>query len=321
MWYLALTAAALIAVNGCENPFSPKGPFQDRLVVYSILSPGSTIQYVRVFTTYNPPGFNPLESTSSNQIANASVSISSGGSVIAFRDTVLPRTELGRYQDSIRAYVAFPVNLVRGAVYTLTVSAPSYDTVTATMTIPDQGFLDIANKPAVTDPVKVPEDITINAIPKEEEQGHVVRLFLEYEIAANPGVFLTEEVPALITNYKDCTTFDATYPEIRRKQAGNIRETWTFPQQNYQRAILKVLKEHEPQVVNFHRVFATMTQADQNLYSYLSLVNGFNDQFSIRVDRPNFTNIRGGFGLFGSFTIDSTSVSVPAFFQGLSCPQ
>jgi len=320
---LAIIITAGLIIAGCESDFNPKGEFRDRVVVYAVLSPESTVQYARVFTTYDPPGFNPLESTSSNQIANATITITSGASQFMFRETTFARTDLSRYQDSIHAYVASPVNVVRGNTYTLNVSAAPYGSVSATMTVPEPGVIDIDNSsiPSLTNPGAFHSDISIFASPSEDGQGHVIQMFLEYEIATNPGVYLREEVPAGISNYKDCVTFDAAYPQIRRRQTGSGRELWSISHLNYRRTILKILKEHEGQVVNFTRVVVIMKQADQNLYSYLSLVNGFRDELTIRVDRPNFTNIQGGLGLFGSFASDSVSVNVGPVFNGLSCTQ
>ena len=324
MRILVYGAILLLVVLGCESDFNPKGPFYDRMVVYSVLSPGSTTQFARVFTTYNPPGFNPLESTASNQVANATVSIASGASLFMFHETTFVRTDLSRYQDSVRAFVASPVNLVRGNTYALTVVSPSYGTVTASMTIPGADgsiAVDPSSLPALTQPGLISNDIFVFATPSESGQGHLIQVYLEYEIAAVPGVYMREEIPVKITNYRDCLTFDAVYPEIRRRQSGSADELWTFPHLNYQRIILKILKQHEGQIVNFRRVIFNLTQADQNLYSYLSLVNGFRDEFSIRVDRPNYTNVQGGLGLFGSFAADSIAINVGPMFSGLTCPQ
>ena len=146
-------------------------------------------------------------------------------------------------------------------------------------------------------------------------------MFLEYEVPTlDPGVLRKEEVPLLTTNYQDCLTYDAVYPQIRRRQQASGREAWVFPYVSYQRAILKILKSHEGQTVEFKRVIVAIIQADRHLYSYFSLVGGFRDEFSIRVDEPNYTNIDGGLGFFGSFTADSVSVTLPLDFPKITCP-
>jgi hypothetical protein len=50
---------------------------------------------------------------------------------------------------------------------------------------------------------------------------------------------------------------------------------------------------------------------DDNLYNYLSTVNGFNDPISVRLDIPNYTNIQNGHGIFGAIIKDSLTQNIP----------
>ena len=51
---------------------------------------------------------------------------------------------------------------------------------------------------------------------------------------------------------------------------------------------------------------------DDNLYNYYLLVQGFNDPYSVRLDRPFFSNVTDGYGIFGSITADSNQVVIPS---------
>ncbi|MEP0821874.1 MAG: DUF4249 family protein [Ignavibacterium sp.] len=318
-----LLALSLILSAGCEEELNPKGPFLDAVVVFGVLSPGRTDHIVRVATTYDPPAFDPLEHTSSNQIANATVTVEVGGNMTQLRDTTFARSDPGRYQDSIRAYVYSAPTLQRGTPYTLSVAAPGYGTVTATTTPPSTGILeiDLDSRPSITTPDVSREDLIIYAQPANDAEGHMVRIFLEYEVVSqNPGVILREEVPMVITDYQDCLTYQASYPQIRRRQNIAGRELWIFPFQNYARTILKILKQYEGEMVSFPRVAVVLVQADEHLYKYYSLVGGFRDEFSIRVDEPNYTNIQSGLGVFGSASADTIFVGLPVTYPKITCP-
>jgi hypothetical protein len=54
-----------------------------------------------------------------------------------------------------------------------------------------------------------------------------------------------------------------------------------------------------------------LTQVEANLYNYYSLANGFLDPYSVREDQPDFSNIVGGFGVFGAIVEDSVVVDIP----------
>ena len=314
---------ALVLLGACEVEFDPKGTFLDRVVVFGVISPQRNIHIIRLSTTYDPPEFNPLEQTSSNQISSAVVSISVDNIETVLQDSTYPRNDTSRYQDSIRAFVYAPGSIQRGKTYTLTATTPAYGTVTATTIPPAIGIVEVEQNSGtvLTTPDVNRRDAIFYAIPANNAEGHVVKVFLEYEVPTlNPGIHVKEEVPATTTNYVDCLTYDAVYPQIRRRQQVAGRELWILPYVSYQRTILKILKAHDGHMVNFKRVIVTLVQADKHLYGYFSLVGGFRDEFSIRVDEPNYTNIQGGLGFFGSFTADSLSITLPITFPKIACP-
>ena len=311
-------------LGGCDSNFDPKGPFLDRMVVYGVLTPTNQTHFVRLFSTYNPPDLNPLDITSSNQTTNAVVSLAFDTTTLALRDTVVPRDEVNRYTDSIQAFVASPLSILRGRTYSLTVNSPVYGTLAASTRIPGTGTIDIDidSRFSLTTPDMGRADISIFTTPSATTEGHAIRVFVEYELpVANPGVIVTEEVPLDITNYRDCTHFDAEYPRVRRRELVGGRELWRFRLENYRRTLVRILKTHEGSVIDFKRVYVEIVQTDEHLYKYFSVVNGFQDQFSIRVDQPNYTNIEGGLGVFGSFTSDTSVISqtLPPTFPNLTC--
>lgn len=318
-----IVALFVVLALACEVPFDPKGDFIDRVVVFGILSPQKSVHVVRLTRTYDPPQFDPLAFTNSNQISNAAVTITVDAVATALRDSVFQRNDTSRFQDSIRAYVYTPGTLDRGKTYSLSAVIPGYGTVSASTTPPSTGIIEIESdsRPTLTNPDVNRTDVIFFAIPANNAEAHAIRVFLEYEVPTlNPGVLVKEEVPVHTTNYQDCVTYDEVFPQVRRRQQVAGREIWSLPYVSYQRAILKILKSNEGHMVNFKRAIVTMIQADKHLYSYFSLVGGFRDEFSIRVDEPNYTNIAGGLGFFGSFTADSLSVTLPVGFPKISCP-
>lgn len=314
----------LFLAGGCETDFDPRGAFLDRLVVYAVLTPINQEHYVRLSSTYDPPGFNPLDFVQNIQVSTATVSIAVDTTVIALRDTVVSRDDLGRYTDSISAFVASPLTIQRGKNYILTVNSPTYGVLIGSTLVPKAGQIEIDNDSrfSLTSPAAATRDILISAIPYASAEGHMVRVFIEYELpVANPGVIVTAEVPLEITDYRDCTTYSAAYPRARRRELNSSREIWRFALENYRRILIRILKENEGMIIAFKRIYVELVQTDEHLYKYYSVVNGFQDQFSIRVDQPNYTNIQRGLGVFGSFTSDTTIVSstLAPNFPDLTC--
>ena len=59
-------------------------------------------------------------------------------------------------------------------------------------------------------------------------------------------------------------------------------------------------------------VWFVLTQVEQNLYTYYSIANAFQDAHSIRLDMPDWTNVQGGYGVFGGMVEDSLYVDFNA---------
>jgi hypothetical protein len=52
-----------------------------------------------------------------------------------------------------------------------------------------------------------------------------------------------------------------------------------------------------------------LTQVDANLYTYYHIVNGFQDEITIRTDQPDISSIQGGVGMFGAMAVDTARIS------------
>lgn len=64
----------------------------------------------------------------------------------------------------------------------------------------------------------------------------------------------------------------------------------------------------------FVRRTVPVTQIGEPFFDFHSITGGFNDEFSIRTDQPDYTNISGGFGLFAAFVLENFHRRYPADF-------
>lgn len=73
---------------------------------------------------------------------------------------------------------------------------------------------------------------------------------------------------------------------------------------------LQKISEGDPNKENY-KIFPAkifLLLYDKNLSSYYASTNGFLDDFSIRIDEIDFSNIEGGLGLFGSYIIQKYDI-------------
>ncbi|MCI0564431.1 MAG: DUF4249 domain-containing protein [Nitrososphaera sp.] len=308
---IVIFAVSFVSMS-CTEAFNPKGPFQDRLVVFAILTTVKDTQFVRLYRTYDPPGFNPLEHTTDNTVDSAQVSISTNSTVYQFQDTTIVREDKSRYTNDIRAYVAYPFPVVRGQSYTLDIQTKIGETVNANLTVPLPATVTISNSAALQNPRPF-RDIffTVNSRLYDRTRGFQVRVFLEYDILEN-GIYVRrrEEIPTAVSNFIDCHTFLPAYHSLERRKSIQPERT-TFDVFAYMAALAKIWHSNISFDVRMRQVVVELTEFDPALYSYANIMKGFRDEFSIRTDEPDYSNIPGGHGIFGVMTKQSLVVPLP----------
>jgi hypothetical protein len=297
-------------INGCDNSFDPRGPYQKSLVVYSILSNRSDTQFVRIYTTYNPSGFDPAENTSDTYVRNAIVTLTDDSTTYRLRDTVITRVDKSRYTDDPSGYVAYPCLLRPGKSYRLTATS-AQGNVLAAVDVPGTGLLIPSNPFVLLAPDKYTTEyigVTIQISPFT--RGYVVRLYIEYEVkVGSEWVRRREEIPSVaVTGSGSEVQYE--YPRLTRRTTDINQPNVNiyFPISIYNAVFKRIVSQYGTDGFRLKSATYLLTQVEANLYKYFNLANGFQDQYSIRTDQPDFSNIQGGLGVFGAMTEDSVRV-------------
>jgi hypothetical protein len=304
---------SLFACVGCKQVFEPKGPFEEKMVLYCILSNTSDAAIVRLYTNYDVPGFDPLLHTDDVPVSDARVTLSLAATQYALHDTVLERIDKSRYADDIHAYVYRPFPLELGKSYALMVTSPTYGTVSASVSVPDTGTISLENAYVLEDPGLFEyEHMTVHAFLSHLARGYLLRALIVYQIdSAGMTIFAQEEVPSGFLRYVDGEYKDPVYRQLARRtssESGGQSETlfYTLPMFSYARAALQA--NYRGLDVKSKTAVFVLTQVESQLYSYYNIVNGFGDPYTIRVDQPDYTDIQSGLGVFGSFVEQRLSI-------------
>lgn len=301
---------------GCEGPFTPKGDYRDRMAVYGVLTNRTDSQYVRVYTSYDPVGFNPLANTKETSVRGAEVRVSESMRQYRFVETIVQRSDKSRYKDDIVSYVAYPFSIEPGKTYNLAVSSAQYGTVSSTVTVPKRGRVQFYNPYVLKGGGEKDEQVVVYGWIRELTYGVLIRLYLVYEaLEAGRWVTHVEEVPASVKQRTGGIT-EELYPNLRRRESREkivdkeANEMFVFTRTAYFRQIDAINARYPVGSVRLKYGLGILTQVDQNFYTYWKLVRAFEDEFSIRTDFPDFSNVSGGLGLFGSMVEDSAWVDL-----------
>lgn len=288
----------LLIAAGCNEPFSPKGPFQQRLVAYSVLSPTSNVQYVRLYLNYNPPGYDPYAVTTEPSDTNAQVTISDGGRSFPFHDTLLAPT--------LRAFVNSSFRPQPGIQYTLT-AISQYGSIDATSTVPASGTISIPDQSVLLYPTSFTnQNIDVHVGLATQTRGFLVQFIIVFTLESDSTFTGQAQIPL---SYGQDSTGASTpeYPQLQRMVDQN--PIFSFTVSNYLNTLAALTSQYNARIIVKQAHFY-LVQVDENAYDYYNVVNGFRDPYSIRTDQPDFSNIQNGLGVFGSFNIDSLVIQL-----------
>jgi len=305
-------AAGCLFLTACDEPFEPKGPFEERLVVYGLLSTLTDTQYVRVYTTYNPDGFDPFTNVNDKQVGGATISLVSAQGTLLYRDTAITRADQSRYTSDISPYILTPYRPTPGATYRLDVQLPSGKTASGTVSVPDRGSVSVSTVHIVEAPGSYTEDVRLEARISAKTRGLLVRMYIEFEVSQGAVTELKRvEVPSRVRGFGESEIVEATYPTLQRRvstSSGNLEriEFITFQREAYLTLLADFATAYSGWNIKRKRAYFVLWQAEPNLYNYYNIVNGFRDEISIRTDEPDFTAMDGALGIFGAMTVDTT---------------
>jgi len=306
-------------LTSCNQPFDPRGPLNRKLVVYSILSTDRVEQFVRVEHSYMPTDFDPMASTSDKSVLDAVVLLKRGNLTYRLRDTTFNRPDTSRYTFPLHSYVLNPFILDYGSSYEITVQAPEYNLVTATLAIPGRPsmILDINSTVILDKPGNSDSSATI-VVPitlGTNTKAFIARLYVDYEVLKD-GAWTDErlEIPLsyLYTGGEDYNY--PVYPSLTVTPAIG-RASGVYRNKMYLIALSSLAwRKYANNKILFDKIVFRVIQYEPNLYKYYMTVHGYSDPHSTRLDDPSYSSIPGGEGVVGAYTVDSLVHLLPENF-------
>lgn len=277
------------------------------MVVYSILTTFRAVQIVRVDRAYVPSNNDPQSNSAPSIVVDAQVTITDGTNTFACHDTVLPRSDSSRYHTGVQAYVGW-FRAMKGVNYTLSVVSPTAGMVTASTTVLSSPSLTTDDFMAsfVRNPwfSYATHGIKGSLTAAQGTAACAVRFYVHY--SQYDYAVISEnrmEIPILMKRVVTpfAHLFFPTYPSISQNiSSGNV---FNFDSYAYQAAIYNNTRGHIN--VSYERAVFYFYQFDNAAWKYYEITNQFADRSSVRADKPDFSNIAGGLGVFGSMTVDS----------------
>lgn len=287
----------------CEENFNPNGELREIYSVNCILRCDTSYQMLTISKAYQIEGTNPLNYNEDPTIKGAEVKIYYDDKVIVFRDTSILRTDTSRYKYNIYYYYAKNFKPEENKEYFIDVLLPNGRRLTS-----------VTRTPETLEFIKQTSSLLITNEP-------VQQLSYFWKITNNDVVY----VPRLTFYYYKTINgnkikYKKQIPLRYEKRGDNYVEVYPKPDKHpyvfYDMAVVRKafedISKGDPYKGNYSIVSGTYFELlvlDANLSAYYSTSNSAYGEFSVKIDETDFSNIKNGLGIFGSYIHQEIRVS------------
>lgn len=293
IFFLSIAAISFSSFS-CEESFNPKAEFRERYVLNSLIDCNNALQKVYVMRSYDTDG-NPADYGEDLYVRDAEVKVWYDGAVYIFQDS----SEF--VEDSLG-------NMIEDFYYFNESLQPEGNKLIEIEAFLSNGFLlsSQTTTPNVysgfflnSDSILPPEDTTQTQIiirwNSVADIIYVPKLMIEYYKVENSiPVYKEKEIP--LDYYKEGGEDIPLYPSPSNRALYNYYI-------NYIKKALIDLSVGDPNKLNYTitRIVFILEVFDLNMSVYYNSIKNYSDSFTVKVDEPDYSNVAGGYGIFGSY--------------------
>ncbi len=308
--FFLFIATNIFLLISCDDQVDPKTDFKDVYALNCVIRGDTSFQVATITHSYNVEGYDPLTNTNDPFIKGAIIKLTydANGKTYIFRDTSIARPADSRYTTPLSFY------------YIKNFQPKSESTISIEATLPNGKILRANSTTFFISPYviqnnqySIPIAVFGNYLvfnwtnltsTKDEKIYYVPELFIKYaKIQNGSQVEMQKKIPLFYISGADGDV--PLYPSIQANITNARFDTTII------RKSLEEISAGDPNKQNYiiHKAVFRLLIADKNLAVYYAAQKTFLDEFSVRVTQPEFTNINGGLGIFGTLT--STQIDIP----------
>lgn len=279
----------------CEEDFNPYGDYFERFAFTCVLKSDQNYQTATLFRSYRPDGYDPLTYTEDPSVVGADIRVWYNDSVFVFRDSSVARVDTSRYKTPFSFYYNNKFRVGNRKTIELEVLLPNGKRLRSTSVTPGQ--INYNDQSDVIIPAGGKSIVQIIWNTLDDGIFFAPRMAIRYKQNINGEIVeKTKDVPYKYVNQGGSQL--PVYP------APSASATIVYDLS----AITKTLEEisaGDPNKQNFsvyQKILFSVAAFDLPTSRYVSSTGGTIDDLTVSVDVSDYTNIEGGFGLFGSYS-------------------
>lgn len=292
----------LFLFSSCSEDLNPISEYKEVYIVSLVMRGSTTHQVATLVKSYDVNGFDPYQNVTEPSVSGADIRVWQGDSVYVFNQSVVDRVDTSRYNQPKIIYEnnSFIMNEQPGDLE-VEVLLPFGKRL--------KGFTRTPSKIQI-------DESSITTIPSSRTPFGVFWSSTDGEIYY--------QCRLIIKYVKESDNREVLYQKVvpvSYKQAGDqIVEQYPKPssQISYimnQSMIDFAMQQIGEEFTNKREIVIDAASLeilvfDKSLSSYFVSTNNELDGFSIKVDASDYTNIEGGFGIFGSYRYQEHNLKI-----------
>jgi hypothetical protein len=279
----------------CEEDFNPYGDYFERYAFTCVLKSDQNYQTATLFRSYRPDGYDPNTYNEDPSVIGADIRVWYNDSVFVFRDSSVARVDTSRYKTPFSFYYNNKFTVGSRKTIELEILLPNGKRLRSSSVTPGQIIFNDQSDVLIPAGSKTFVQLIWNQL--DDGTFFAPRMTIRYKQNINGDIVeKTKDVP-----YK---YVDQGGSQVPVYPAPSASATIVYDLS----AITKALEEisaGDPNKQNYsvlQKIIFTVAAFDLPTSKYVSSTGGNIDDLTVNVDVADYTNIEGGFGLFGSYS-------------------
>lgn len=293
LYFVAVTL--FIISSSCENSLNPYGEFKEKYILNCIVRADTNYQVALLSKSYLAENFNPYSNTEDQSIKNALVRIWSGNDVVAIlKDTVIERSSNDKYKSPYRIYYTDDFQPQPNFPIEIEAILPNGKKLRSSSRVPsDISFIEQSSDTII--PPKEKDYIRVTWSSDQENPVFIIRLGIYYFKYEN-GKKVRKILDVPMNYHKYNNEFIPNYPKPISDKAYSV-------DMNTINKAMELISKDDPKKENYEILSCILEviSLDENLSTYYNTTANANNAYSIKLDETDYSNISGGYGVFGVY--------------------
>jgi hypothetical protein len=272
----------------CEEDFNLKTDYKPRYALNCIIRADTTLHMATITKSYMVDGFDPNVYSEDPFISGADIRMWEKDNVFFFTDTLIPRKDTSRFHSMQKVYIINNYRPAENEFLEIKAILDNGKILSANTVIPKKVKWDTSS--TVILPGDITDEFSVRWTKNNNIGWFLVRLQIRYRNDGINSPLLSAPVPV---------RFDGESP-VYPAATKNLGVSFKFSAFEKAMRDLSAGQPDKSKII-IQGILVELLILDDNLSKYFSNQNGFMDDFTIRVDQNDYSNIEGGFGIFGSY--------------------